>query len=260
MKNAVRVLVVVGGVLVGGVLPGADAPVPPPEPAAPAVVAAVPDAPAPVVAEPAPAAVPEPVPPVAPKPEPFRAVTVWSGAIVEVKLSAEAQKWRDMDALLKETRFKAEEGLDKPAVDRSPADGKQYAILTMKLREKRSVGKYDYFLRVNGTDCPCLAIGTEGAPFDPRAWEHKHAPNADEVMLIFEVPNGATEGTLVAGLPLTVSQPDAPIKLVLDVPPPPVAEAPPATPAVSPVGEAVPPALPLAAPATAVAPVAPVAP
>lgn len=257
MKNAVRILAVVGTVLVGGGVRGADVPVSP-APVAPPEAVAVPNAPP--AAEPAAAVIAEPAappaPPAVPKPEPFRAVTAWSGAIIEVKLTTEAQKWRDMDGLLKENRFKGEEGLDKPAVDRPPAEGKQYAILTMKLREKRSVGKYDYLLRVNGADSPCLAIGTESTPFDPRVWEHKHAPTADEVMLVFEVPSGAVDATLVAGLPLTVSQPDAPIKLVPDVPPAPVADVPPAVPTVAPVPEA---AVPAAAAAT-LAPVPVVAP
>jgi hypothetical protein len=65
------------------------------------------------------------------------------------------------------------------------ADGETFAIVTVKLKAKRSIGKYDYSL--NGAKC--LAMAKNKEPFRPDYWEQVHEADFDEIHLIFKVPD-----------------------------------------------------------------------
>jgi hypothetical protein len=65
------------------------------------------------------------------------------------------------------------------------ADGETFAIVTIKLKAKRSIGKYDYSL--NGAKC--LAMAKNKDPFRPDYWEQIHEADFDEIHLLYKVPN-----------------------------------------------------------------------
>jgi hypothetical protein len=61
--------------------------------------------------------------------------------------------------------------------------GEEFAIVTVSLDDKMSVGKYDYLL---GGE-PCLAMSVAQAPFDPSNWEQKFQGAGIDVNLAFKV-------------------------------------------------------------------------
>ena len=112
----------------------------------PAILAAAATAPAPAPAVPA---VPV-TPPVPPPVRTFQIVTFWPGAIIQARVTSESVFWLDLETLLRKGRFTAAAEEDIPAAQRPPAEGRQYAILVVKLREKRSIGKYDFNMDLYG--------------------------------------------------------------------------------------------------------------
>ena len=65
------------------------------------------------------------------------------------------------------------------------AEGETFAIVTVKLKAKRSIGKYDYSL--NGAKCLAMAKNKES--FKPSYWEQVHEADFDEIHLIYKVPD-----------------------------------------------------------------------
>jgi len=200
----------------------------------------------------------EPPPPETDTPPPkFEPVKFWPGFVNMGVVTSKPQTWRDLDGLLLEGKFKPEAQEDRPTIDRPPPEGKQYVILSVQVTLKKSIGKYDYVLKTLKGDFPCLAMGMmrgdENAIFDPRIWEIKYETGMELLQLIFEVPAGTPEATLVSALPLTLPPPPVELKLLEDAPP--AAPAPAAEPAKDGTEPAAPaagevPAAPADAPAT----------
>lgn len=234
--------------------------------AAPATDPAKPEEPkAGPATEPAKPEAPEPAP--APEPPTFKPATFWPGFVNMGRVTGKPQTWRDMDGLLLDGKFKPEAKEERPTIDRPPADGTQYVILSIQLTPKKSISKYDYVLKTLKGDFPCLAMGMmrgeENAIFDPRLWEIRYETGMELLQLVFEVPAGTMEAMLVSALPLTLPPPSAELKFLEDAPPAPPATpaadpgaAPATEPAAAPAGEpaAAPPAKEATAPAPATAP------
>jgi len=173
----------------------------------------------------------------------FAVVTFWPGAIIQARITSESMPWLDLDTLLRKGRFTAADEEDIPTTQRPPPEGKQYAILVVTLREKekRSIGKYDFSLNTGAETIPCLAMSKDDKPYDQRLWEVPFGSSA-EVNLLYEVPAGTTDATLMHALPVTLPQPDVPIHFMMDAPEAaPTPEAAPAAPA-APDAPATPPA------------------
>ena len=158
-----------------------------------------------------------PPPPPAPLPPPkFQVITFWPGAIIQARATGDSVPWLDLDTLLKKGRFNATDEEDTPAIQRPPAEGKQYSILVIKLREKRSIGKYDFVLKVGSDTISCLAMSKDDKPYDQRLWEVVFSSGASEVNLLYEIPAGTAEATLVSALPVTLPQAEAAIHFMTD--------------------------------------------
>jgi hypothetical protein len=65
--------------------------------------------------------------------------------------------------------------------------GEKFAVVTVTLDDKMSVGKYDYLL---GGE-PCLAMSVAQAPFDPSNWEQKSQGAGIDVNLAFKVKDSS---------------------------------------------------------------------
>lgn len=235
----------------------AAAPVAPTAPAEAAPVAPA----APVAAAPAAPVAAAPAAPAAPPPPPdkFKPVRIWSGGIAAGLFYPSEVSWRDLDANLLEEKFVPKAVEETLPVTRKLPEGKQYAILAVKLDKGRSLGKYDYILQAGDTPYPCLGMGMGDDPrkavFDPRQWEVKFSAGMEHVNLLFEVPVGIADFLLRSALQTTIPQKDVPLHLVSEAalfetaPPPAAAGADTPTPAAAPApgGDAAAPAAPVPA-------------
>ncbi len=147
---------------------------------------------------------PDPKP--APPKDQFKVVEIWPGAVVQAFVTTAPQPFRDLDKLLVDNRFAPDAVDEATTIQRPPASGTEYAVITVNVQKTRSIGKHDYQLRAGTTTCPCLALSTEGVPFDPRTTEFKRTGDQSEVQLIFEVPTGSTEAILASALAQTLPQ------------------------------------------------------
>ncbi len=71
-----------------------------------------------------------------------------------------------------------------------PVPGDEYALITVKLDPKRSIGVYDYVLTAGSDEYPCVAIAEDGIPpggFDASVWEIKNTSDKKKYLLLFKL-------------------------------------------------------------------------
>lgn len=161
-----------------------------------------------------------------PEPEEFKLVDIWAGKVIAGTLTAAPQRWRDFEGLLLDGKLRPEDKDERPTVERPPAEGKTYAILTVQVMPERSLGKHDYLLRTPEGDAPCLAMRLENEPFDPRVHQVKYGPDLPLVQLAFEVSAALRDVQVVSGLPLTLPPPPVDVRLLEEAVPEPTASDP----------------------------------
>jgi outer membrane biosynthesis protein TonB len=130
---------------------------------------------------------------------------VHAGTLKAVERKEDPVEWVDLKNRLLADRFEPETDVPAEAVQqRPPAPGACYVIVTILLRDGRSISRYDYRLRVGDTAYPCLALSVAGRPFDVRQWRYA-LPG--EVRLLFECPADAARADLEFALDTAVPQP-----------------------------------------------------
>lgn len=148
---------------------------------------------------------------------------VWLSATASLRgayVTYTKQSFADMDAFIKDGQYTVDQNsLDgKKVLEKTPATGNKFAIFNVFLKDKGSIGKADYTLKIGATTYPCLAVTVSGSPFDPRLRDVRQsgAVATTEALLIFEVPEIATEGTLVPALKTTIPKQEAPLVFMMD--------------------------------------------
>lgn len=80
-------------------------------------------------------------------------VRVHCGRVLRAERTSEAVQWRDMERVLGMKHFRPVAGEDpRTVIERAPAEGRVYVIVTVEVEPKRSIGRYDYVIRHKARD------------------------------------------------------------------------------------------------------------
>ena len=146
-----------------------------------------------------------------------------SGKIVDATITNDRIKWKyrkdytiflnsgkNITKILKKFN---EEGLaDKTS--RLPKKGFLFAIITLTLNDKKSIGKFDYTLKKGPIQFKCQAVTKDDELFDPAKWEFKAEGAFTKYKLLYEVPKNLLEFDFHMNLDVTVPMNDVKLTFV----------------------------------------------
>jgi len=167
-----------------------------------------------VVAGPeAPAVTPAPAA-VLTKPDGEPPVSIRCGTITAVVLSSAPVTMRNLDAMLEAENY-APTGNEEDftLIEQAPSEGKQYAIISIRLDPGRSIGRYDYLLTYGDQSFACVAMAMGDRPYDARNWQFIHQVSQPPIRLLYEIPLGMREAAVELALPARLNMP--PQRLIL---------------------------------------------
>ncbi|MEA2011995.1 MAG: hypothetical protein U9O87_02765 [Verrucomicrobiota bacterium] len=95
---------------------------------------------------------------------------------------------------------------------RYPKKGFIFALIDVKLKKGRSIGKYDYVLKRGNKAYQCQALTKEKGFFDPTIWKFKYESEFVVYSLLYEVPKEINEFHLHVNLDITIPQKDVKIE------------------------------------------------
>ncbi|MFW5996727.1 MAG: hypothetical protein ACOCQP_01815 [Lentisphaeria bacterium] len=129
--------------------------------------------------------------------EVFPATSIHAGEIVSLTTTTASVNWLELESLMLDGELEQGASAGSAETERSPDDDKLFIIITVELAEDRSIGKYDYDLKVKGDviECEGMARG-EDEPFDPRTWQVEYDQGQTPVKLLYEVPRFGSEAVI----------------------------------------------------------------
>jgi len=140
-------------------------------------------------------------------PEPELPAATHFGEVLSVARSDAAVQWVNLEKVLKAKEFVPGLAVDDEAIDsRAPADGKAFGVLSVRVAQGRSLGRYDYVLKSGANASPCLALREGDGPFDVRRWVVEPEGTGAEVQMLFELSADTDRAWLECALPTTVPQ------------------------------------------------------
>jgi len=141
-------------------------------------------------------------------------ISVHCGKVMDAEQTTDAVPWRDMDKVLLERKYDAATPEDESTIiERPPAEGEAYAIVTFNVAAKRSLGTHDYVLKCRGLSASCLGVSWDSGPFDGRNWQRVSELRPIEAKLLFEIPPDVEDVSLAFALPVTTSLPSVSVRL-----------------------------------------------
>lgn len=139
--------------------------------------------------------------------EVFPSTSIHAGEIASLTATTSSVEWLDLEELMVDGNLERGASAGSAGTERQPGDDKLFIIIGVELAEDRSIGKYDYNLRVKGEELECEGIAAEeDDPFDPRIWQVEYDQRRKPVRLLYEAPRFQSETVidLVPALDTTV--------------------------------------------------------
>jgi len=97
-------------------------------------------------------------------------------------------------------------------ITKNSSSQKIFAVITIKITKNRSIGIYDFQLKVANETYQCLGISWKQLAFDPRHWQII-AQKEITVKLLFEIPENVDTCELISTLLTKVKEPNIKIPL-----------------------------------------------
>lgn len=136
---------------------------------------------------------------------------IHAGAIVEAELTSDSVMLIPVSDILEHQSDPASGDL-KPGL-LPPQDDHFYLIVTVDLKDGRTIGRYDYELVADGDRFNCLAMAPENDVFDPRKWQYAASGEDELIRLLYEIPRALDEVSLAMALPVGYPLPDVNLTL-----------------------------------------------